>query len=124
MVVINCPGVIATFMDFCIMDHHGHYPKPDQTTNYVHDYVRKTLTKITILLIVIRFFVFLFDHLSLVLPYCNAVARAPSGKSLQHLAYEISHFPRDFWLRRRTIFLISYRDFQRFPRSDLPLGTT
>ena len=29
------------------------------------------------------------------------------------------NFQRDFWLRR-TRFLISYRDFQRFLRSDLP----
>ena len=43
------------------------------------------------------------------------------GKSLQHLAYEIAHFPKDLkdlWLRR-TRFLIS---FHIFIWSDLPLG--
>ena len=45
----------------------------------------------------------------------------PRGKSLQHFAYEISHFQRDFCLRR-TRFLLSDRDFQRFLKSDLPLG--
>ena len=39
------------------------------------------------------------------------------NESLQHFAYEISHFSMDFWLRRKSIL----RDFQRFLRNDLPL---
>ena len=41
------------------------------------------------------------------------------GILLQHLEYEISHFSKGYWLRRTRF--ISYRDFQRFLRSDLPL---
>ena len=42
------------------------------------------------------------------------------GKLLQYLANEFIIFLRDLWLRR-TGFLIFYRDFHKFLRSDLPL---